>query len=68
MFLFASFIAKVVVFIFIVGGFYGDVQAFAGILGLSVCLNGGVARTSAVPAAEPVRAGGFAGPAFGGAR
>jgi hypothetical protein len=72
--LFAAFITKIVVFIFLVGGFYGDLQAFAGILGLSVCLNGGVAQPSAAPATEPVQARGFAGvtsrplPAFGRAR
>jgi O-antigen ligase/polysaccharide polymerase Wzy-like membrane protein len=43
-FLFATFIAKIFIFLFIFGGFYGDIQGFAGYLGVSVCLNGGMAK------------------------
>jgi hypothetical protein len=40
----ASFIVKTLMFWLIVGGFYSDMLTFAGWLGLSVALNGGVAR------------------------
>jgi hypothetical protein len=42
--LLASFIVKTLMFWLIVGGFYMDLLTFAGWLGLSVALNGGVAR------------------------
>jgi len=43
-FLLAYFLARVVMFFFIVGGFSDDLTAFLGILGLGVGMNGGVAR------------------------
>jgi hypothetical protein len=48
-FLLANFLGRMFMFWFIVGGFYTDLMAYAGLLGLSVSLNGGVARP--VPAA-----------------
>jgi hypothetical protein len=42
--LLASFSVKTLMFWLIVGGFYSDMLTFAGWLGLSVALNGGVAR------------------------
>jgi len=36
--------ARVIVFMFVVGGFQNDLTAFLGLLGLSVSLNGGMAR------------------------
>lgn len=41
---FALYLAKLVIFFFVVGGFQGDMQLLAGWLGLSVALNGGVAK------------------------
>ena len=49
-FLLALFVAKVLVFFFIFGGFAGDVQMFAGYVGLSISLNGGVAKLVPEPA------------------
>jgi len=49
-FLFAYFIAKLVLFLSVFGGFYSDLMVFTGLLGLSVSLNGGEARK---PAMEP---------------
>lgn len=43
-FLLANFIVRMGMFWFIVGGFYSDLMYFTGLLGLSVSLNGGVAR------------------------
>jgi hypothetical protein len=51
-FLLAHFIAKIVIFFFVFGGFYSDVMTFTGIIGLSVSLNGGVAKKPA-PVARP---------------
>ena len=51
-FLLALFVAKVLVFFFIFGGFASDVQMFAGYVGLSISLNGGVAK----PVPEPAQA------------
>jgi len=47
MFLFAYFVAKVIFFMFIFGSLYVDLPMFAGLLGLSVTLNGGVAKRGA---------------------
>ena len=56
--LLASFIVKTFMFWVIVGGLYGDMLTFAGWLGLSVALNGGVARPSpAVVQPEPLTEG-----------
>jgi len=43
-FLLAVYAAKIFMFFIVVGGIEGDMQSFAGWLGLSVCLNGGRAR------------------------
>jgi hypothetical protein len=50
-FLLAVFLTKTLIFLFIVGGFYGDLMTFTGYLGLSVSLNGGICRR---PAPAPV--------------
>jgi len=48
-FLFAYFIVKVIFFFFVFGGLQGDMPTFAGVVGLSVSLNGGVARPAVAP-------------------
>jgi hypothetical protein len=45
------FIAKTIMFMFVFGGFYSDLVTFAGIVGFSLSLNGGVAAKS-VPVPE----------------
>src|ERR1051325_4648121 len=50
-FLLAYFIAKVILFFVIFGGFYSDLPMFIGIIGFSITYNGGVAKR--VPAAQP---------------
>ena len=45
------FLAKTVMFLFVFGGFYSDLAGFAGIVGLSISLNRGVAAKPA-PAVE----------------
>ena len=52
-FLLAAYIGRSLMFWFIFGGFYSEVVQYAGLLGLSVSLNGGVAR----PALSPVNEG-----------
>jgi hypothetical protein len=42
-FLLANFIVRMVMFWLIVGGFYSDLMYYAGLLGLGVSLNGGLA-------------------------
>jgi hypothetical protein len=61
-FLFASFIVRTLTFFIIVGGIQFDLPMFAGYLGLSIALNGGVARRPAssespTELALPVREG-----------
>ena len=51
-FLLAFFIARILVFLIIFGGLYGDMYYFTSIIGLSISINGGIRR----PAAAPVRA------------
>ena len=53
-FLFAAFVAKTFGFVFIFGGFSGDMVNFAGFLGLSISLNGGICRPARQTAAAPV--------------
>jgi hypothetical protein len=53
-FLFAFYIAKFIFFMTIFGSLYVDLAAFAGIVGLSISLNGGVAQRQAV-APEPAQ-------------
>ena len=43
-FLYAFFVVKVITYFFIFGSLYTDMIAFTGLVGLSVSLNGGVAR------------------------
>jgi len=50
--LLAFFVARAVLFLVVFGAFNGELCVFTGLLGLSVSLNGGVARQAA-----PVRAG-----------
>jgi len=51
-FLLAQFIAKAIFFFTIFGSLYSDLPFFTGLLGLSVCINGGVRRGLA-PAPAP---------------
>ena len=70
-FLFAAFCTKVILFFVIYGAFAYDMQVFCGYLGMSVCLNGGVARPAPKPVPETVPLGGLSKfparrrPAFG---
>jgi hypothetical protein len=48
-FLFAYFCVKVVFFFIIFGGFASEMMEFTGLVGLSVSLNGGVAKPVVVP-------------------
>src|SRR5439155_8412052 len=52
MFLLAFFIAKVIFFFGVFGGFYSDLASFTGLLALSVSINGGMAQKAVAPA-EP---------------
>ena len=47
-FLFAYFAVKVVIFFVIFGSLHSDLPQFLGLLGLSISLNGGVAKPEAV--------------------
>jgi hypothetical protein len=51
MFLLAAVLGRMLMFWFIVGGFYQDLIYYMGVIGLNVSLNGGVA--SPVPASVP---------------
>jgi O-Antigen ligase len=53
-FLFAAFVAKLIGFVFVFGGLAGDMAPFAGFLGLSICLNGGICRSAWRPAETTV--------------
>lgn len=48
-FLFAHFIAKTIFFFGIYGSFYADFAGFTGLVGLSICLNGGIHRPVPAP-------------------
>jgi hypothetical protein len=52
-FLLAYFTTKLVIFLFVFGGVYADMVGFTGILGLSVALNGGVAKPAAAGVQPP---------------
>ncbi|HEX5400466.1 MAG TPA: O-antigen ligase family protein, partial [Verrucomicrobiae bacterium] len=52
-FLFAAFLTKVITFFLIVGALTSDIAVFAGYLGLSVSLNGGIRRRASNPATVP---------------
>jgi O-Antigen ligase len=43
-FLFAFFISRTIFFFFVFGSLYSDLAMFAGLMGLSISLNGGIAR------------------------
>jgi O-antigen ligase len=53
-FLLSIFIAKIVFFFTIFGGFSGDLVYFTGLVGISICINGGVAEPAPVPQAKVV--------------
>jgi hypothetical protein len=53
-FLFGYFIAKVIFFLAVFGSLHGDLPMFLGLLGLSISLNGGVAKPAVAPAAKMV--------------
>jgi hypothetical protein len=53
-FLFGYFIAKVIFFLGVFGGLHGDLPVFLGLLGLSISLNGGVAKPAVAPEPKPV--------------
>ncbi len=48
-FLLAAFLAKILYFMIVFGSFFGDLYQFAGFLGLSVALNGGICKPALVP-------------------
>jgi hypothetical protein len=50
-FILAFFLAKLVAFFVVYGGFYGDLPTFTGLVALSISINGGVAKK--VPAVQP---------------
>lgn len=52
-FFLASFVVKVIMFFCIVGSLYSDLFSIAGVVGISIALNGGV-RSPVVEEAEPV--------------
>ncbi|MBI3850088.1 MAG: O-antigen ligase family protein [Verrucomicrobia bacterium] len=60
-FILANVIARVLMFLFIVGGFETDMLALVGLVGLSVSLNGGVAKPAPKPVTQTEPTGGFAG-------
>lgn len=49
----AQFIAKVIFFLGIFGSLYSDLPSFIGLLGLSVCINGGVRRAASATVTKP---------------
>ena len=51
--LLSCFVARLVFFLLVFGGFYGDLFIFTGLIGLSVSLNGGVREKSDLPEAVP---------------
>jgi O-antigen ligase len=53
-FLLSFFIAKAIFYFTIFGGFWSDLPFFTGLVGLSICLNGGVAEPVAAPQAKTV--------------
>jgi hypothetical protein len=48
-FLLAFFVVRAVLFFTVFGGLRGDIAVFVGLVGLSISLNGGVAKPAAVP-------------------
>ncbi|HEY4415713.1 MAG TPA: hypothetical protein VGO57_08480, partial [Verrucomicrobiae bacterium] len=53
-FLLSYFLAKVVLFFFVFGGFYTDLASFVGLVGFSISLNGGIAKPVLAPARPQV--------------
>jgi O-Antigen ligase len=51
-FIFAYFIAKAIFFLAVFGSLHSDLPMFLGLLGLSISLNGGVAKPAVVPQPE----------------
>ncbi len=51
--LLAYFISRALTFLVIAGGFYTDIAVFAGIVGLSLSLNGGICQPAPAPAYVP---------------
>ena len=49
-FLLALFLARIILFFAVFGGFETDLSVFAGLVALGICLNGGVARPVKAPA------------------
>ena len=54
-FLFASFSAKIILFLIVFGAIESDMASFCVILGLSVSINGGIRRPPPVPVAKLVK-------------
>ncbi len=48
-FLFALFLARIVLFFFVFGAFETELAVFAGLVALGICLNGGVGRPGKAP-------------------
>jgi hypothetical protein len=55
-FLLAYFVARTLSYLFIFGGFYGDLAIFCGIVGLNIALNGGICEPARAPAATQTAA------------
>ena len=53
-FLYAVFLAKIVMFFLVFGSLTSDLPGFVGFIGLSICLNGGIGRPSRQVATAPV--------------
>lgn len=51
-FIFSYFLAKIIFFFVVIGGLASDMAGFCGLLGLSLSLNGGVAKRVLVPQAK----------------
>ena len=52
-FLLASFTAKMIFFFVVFGAFYSELAIFTGMIGLSICINGGMRRPLPVTASKP---------------
>ena len=53
-FLFAFYVVRVVFFLTVFGALVADLVMFAGLVGLSISLNGGVAKPAVVPQSKVV--------------
>lgn len=54
-FMLVCFVANLVFFLFVFGAFYLDLVKFVGIVGMSICLNNGVANPATAPALARAR-------------